>query len=484
MQDNDLSWEDLEKALSTYSETLLERMVPGEVREKFQTLDDAEQALVASPEDSEAALFIFWTIYDPETPPQLTASEELRQTLTSLKEKVYPAREPGIHIAGALYVVQKRLSAITSDAVTLEENEELLEDVLGSFGQIDTGKLHEYLKHSLDAIQGILFLEKFALLCEGKKYQDALGYLFWSILLIGEAGMTLQREGAPDAALDVQKAADACWSLLNEASSGTDWKQLAHISRQLAWAPVLDVMETTVKCEGEKLTWVEFWRLAEGRCLANLDFRTAYQLLKEQEEEWHRDRLRRDFLGDNWRDLEPESQKHLVQMERDWYQSERSGGRVEAAANELLRLFECELRALIFNRIRHSINEILKNPESRKRMNIRSRSAKRLSLSEMITFLGEAANSHSLDSLPVRNLIGNFPVSQEDRDFLFIHLPRYLRDLRDVRHAIEYHRTDAKARSGLKNMRQKALGIGEPSVLRRLLQVKRSVVRRRYPSQS
>ncbi|MCL0057597.1 hypothetical protein M1N05_00810 [Dehalococcoidales bacterium] len=174
--------------------------------------------------------------------------------------------------------------------------------------------------------------------------------------------------------------------------------------------------------------------------------------------------------------LEAESLKALIQAEVAWHESQPAGGRIEATANELRLVFESELRALILKPAGESVNQVLRNRELTKPLNIKSKDNRGLSLREMAILLTEAGKTNSVAGLPIRQLIERFPLNQKDKDFLYVDLPNYLHKLSDVRRLGEHpRRSDAvQLRSRARDVRRKALGIGEESYLVRLLTIKRA----------
>jgi len=186
-------------------------------------------------------------------------------------------------------------------------------------------------------------------------------------------------------------------------------------------------------------------------------------------------RLKLDFLEEDLGLLERSSLKALIQAENTWYESPAMGGRHEGMVNELRLVFEHEVDATVFRdrQVRKSIDNILADREKKKKLYLNSRPGAKLSLQDMATFLELAGKEDALEGLAIRSYIKSLSLPDGDRDFLVSKLPEYLRKLAGARAKPEHRETVPL--ETMKSLRRTALGIGEPSYLRKLLNIKKAV---------
>ena len=337
--------------------------------------------------------------------------------------------------------------------------------------------LQEQREESLSAVMSLFLNEQFKANRKRNRNEEALSSFAMAVALW--AGSTSSLEGE----LDLQAAVDCCGDIFLNKSAVHDWESVANscclVVDNLSEIPDNGdlVLQDVLDKHGWSWSAVSYWQRASTLAEMEMTPPQLKQVLDNQRNSFHLDRLKNDFLEDFINALEPDSLKALIQAEKNWHESQPMGGRVEATANELRLVFERELIVLIFDLAREPVNQILQNPELRNRLKIQSKDTSRLSLREMAILLTEAGNTHSLTGLPIRELVECFPISRKDKDFLYVRLPRYLHDLSNVRRSSEHpSRSDAiQLRGRTRVMRRKALGIGEESYLVRLLTIKKAV---------
>lgn len=336
--------------------------------------------------------------------------------------------------------------------------------------------IQEQREESLSAVMSLFLKEQFKANKKRNRNEEALSSFAMAVALW--VGSTSSLEGE----LELQAAVDCCENIFLNKSAVRDWESVANscclVVDNLSEFPDSGdlVLQDVLDKQGWSWSAVSYWQRASTLAEMEMTPPQLKQVLDNQRNSVHLDRLKNDFLGDFINVLEPDSLKALIQAEKDWYESQPMGGRVEATANELRLVFERELIVLIFDLAREPVNQILQNQELRKRLNIQSKDTSRLSLREMAILLTEAGKTHSLTGLPIRKMVECFPIGRKDKDFLYVRLPRYLHDLSDVRRSSEHpSRSDAiQLRDKTRVVRRKVLGIGEESYLVRLLTIKKA----------
>lgn len=340
--------------------------------------------------------------------------------------------------------------------------------------------LQEQREESLSAVMSLFLNEQFKAHRIHNRNEEALSCFGTAVHLLARATSALEGE------LSLQAAVDCCEDIFLCKSAVRDWQSVANacslVLGSLSEYPDsydLHILQDVLDKQGWAWPAISYWQRASTRADNEMSPTQFKQLQDLEKQSAHLSRLKNDFLEDSTSSLEPESLRALIQGEIAWYESQPAGGRIEATANELRHVFESELRVLIFERAKDTVSQILHNQELRRRLNIESRDTSRLSLREMAILLTEAGNTHSLAALGIRELVEGFPISREDKDFLCVYLPQYLHTLSDVRRSSEHpSRSDAvQLRSKTRDVRRKALGIGDKSYLKRLSAIKKAVCR-------
>jgi hypothetical protein len=207
--------------------------------------------------------------------------------------------------------------------------------------------------------------------------------------------------------------------------------------------------------------------------------------VQERLREKHKKRLRK-LLEGAWDGLDTNTQRALVQMEICLHESPEQGGREEAAPNELRHAFIWELKTLLFNRAAPILISTLNDKKKRKELGIGSKaSVTSLDLQHMATFLKEAGERNCLRVLSFKEFVESLIKSDRDRGFLYNELPDYLRELAEQRAEKEHPGAKREKGSSLTrkmveqkdiwDLRSEALGIGRPSYLRRLVEIKKAI---------
>jgi hypothetical protein len=253
-----------------------------------------------------------------------------------------------------------------------------------------------------------------------------------------------------------------------------EWCQLIHESLDAD----IDDLKRDTKIEALGSIWEasDYWQractLAETKMLPD-EYNRAQD---DREKTKHLTRLKRDFFENSWDLLEKESRRQLISVELAWYDAFDQGGRVEAALNELRLVFETELDALIFGdkQIKQFVKGCLSDREKRDIFQLSSKNSNgKTGLNNMAKLLKEAGNRKSFHAVPLQQFINvNFTIDATQKDFLYKDLPPYIERLNATRTGPEHH--DPAPPEEIATLRRKALGIGEPSHLLRLLEIKKA----------
>jgi len=265
-------------------------------------------------------------------------------------------------------------------------------------------------------------------------------------------------------------------------SKVSDWKGIANSCRILSAnddIPVsLELQPVGVQIvDYTGIAWepISYWEHAKAIAEYNISGDELHNYLQSEKDGWHAKRLKLDFLEDLFEVMEKESQQALIEAERNWFESRDTGGRIGAAANEMQIVFERELKAIVFDRNVTSINNILMNTETMKQLGIKARDISRLTAWGMATLLREAGNKNSQSCSAITQFITHLPLNSNDVAFLYKDLPDYLEELLKIRNPSVHHGdiSENELSNGIRKIRRKALGIGQPGYLTILLNIKK-----------
>lgn len=407
-------------------------------------------------------------------------SPEVAEDLISLGERAFwYIREHNELYAGSLFSERQALQFLAQAGYVVNPVASN-EMNTTTFTELPKSPLQAQREESLSAVICLFLNEQFKADRKSGRNEEALSSFAMAVALW--AGSTSSLEGE----LSVQDAVDCCESIFLNKSAVRDWESVANscclIVDNLSQFPDSDDLALHDVSDSQGWSWgVVYWQRASTRAENEMSPSQFKQVLDVEKRSSHINRLVNDFLEDLFVDLEPDSREALIQAEMNWYESRAMGGRVIAAANELRHVFEHELRSLIFKPLRESIDQMLQDQSLRNELRIKSKRAKGLNLTEMAILLKEAGKTSSLMGLPIRQMIEDFPVGQEDKIFLYVHLPTYLSNLIfDARNPSEHPAGVSKKEleRRIKDMRRIALGIGSESYIVHLLKIKKVVMER------
>jgi len=340
----------------------------------------------------------------------------------------------------------------------------------------ETSPTEEQRKQSLWAVSAMFCNEAFKAKFDSGADEEALTCFAKACRLWQESWSGLSGE------LNLVEAANCFERLKLTRTAVSSWKTVAEscnlIRDSLGTFPESEDLESNLEIldrQKRPFEAIAYWQqaatYAEGK-MSPSDFNLV---LDAREKGAISKRLKQDFLEEAYELLEEGSRKALIEAESRWYESLTLGGRREGMVNELRLAFEHEVDATVFRdrQVRKSIDKILANAAIRKRLHLSSKPGGRLGLQDMATLLELAGNEHALEALAVRSYIESLSLPDDDRDFLVSKLPEYLHKLAGTRAKPE-HREKVPLET-MKSLRRRALGIGEPSYLRKLLNIKKAV---------
>lgn len=304
----------------------------------------------------------------------------------------------------------------------------------------------------------------------------ALGALLDGSILID--GMLIPYIGKPfaDASSHGTFAHVQRWfaAMLDDPSQVVDWGAVSEASQSLAAGFRADMgvrrsYEDDVP-EWESLEWA-YWEQAAKLAMSRLTPDQLALALRRRDEEQHRVRLSADVFYDTWEHMEPATRSQLITMERNWYESNRSPEDLGNIPNDLRKICEIELRGCLYP-FRSTIERMLSDSTLAATLTLHSRRFESISLGDMAKLL-ECVHDSVDRAKPLRAALELAPLTDKEREFMLVWLPRYARDLWYARNKSEHEfRWDAKqtARS-----RRRLLGIDCPGILPQLIRIKRKL---------
>lgn len=304
----------------------------------------------------------------------------------------------------------------------------------------------------------------------------ALGALLDGSILID--GMLIPYIGKPfaDASSHGAFAHVQRWfaAMLDDPSQVVDWGAVSEASQSLAAGFRADMSvrrsyEDDVP-EWEPLEWA-YWEQAAKGTLSRLTPDQLIVALRRHDKEQYRARLRFDVFFDTWEFMEPATQAQLIAMERTWYESNGAPEALGNIPNDLRKICELELRGCVYP-FRTTIEHMLRDPALRNDLGLRSRSFDGISLGDLARLLGWVQDSGD-KARSLRTALESTALTDKEREFMLVYLPRWARDLWYARNDSEHaFRWDAKR---IARFRRSLLGIDCRGILPQLVRVKRKL---------
>jgi len=201
-------------------------------------------------------------------------------------------------------------------------------------------------------------------------------------------------------------------------------------------------------------------------CDGRLSHKEILQVVEQQKRDYQEKRLRTDFFGDLWWDLELGTRERVISAEYEWYDGFDRRSYVRSAIEHYSAALEIELRALVFSvdEVRRCVKGIIDKQRDdrsyRRSMQINSRTAESLNLKDISKLLRYAMENRK-DVEPIRKAILALPVAEHKKalfsqgqfleDLLHVYLLRI-----DSTHTLE--NPDILLRT--RDLRRRILGIG------------------------
>jgi hypothetical protein len=287
---------------------------------------------------------------------------------------------------------------------------------------------------------------------------------------------------------DLQEGADCFEQLFLDTSQVSDWKSIENacevIKSSLESGPRnwinMAFNHTITDHTGKDYLPIAYWQRAITIAQKEIRPGDLILALRLAQENYHRDRLKIDFLGSLLAVMEGMARRKLISGEIAWYQCSSSGGAPEQVVDNVRQVFEIELKTMVFRNISDSVNRLLSDGEKRKSLGIKSTYVERLSAFEMALLLSEANKQSSLCGLPIRDFLKKTRITQDDRLFLTDKLPFFIfNELNPVRRVVAHGDKDNNMDKLIKSaseIRRKALGIGDRGYLIWLLEIKQKLI--------
>ena len=257
---------------------------------------------------------------------------------------------------------------------------------------------------------------------------------------------------------DIQEAADIFEEIKRHPKDIANWSNVrlyCDVLRYLGYCELYDgLLDGITDSSGEEFGAGEYWgkaiTFAEERMqIISCPFHIPTREARERAET--EDRLKRDFLFENWRGLPGESLQILVDAEIAWIH-----GRLSDMMKEFRPFLEMVLPALF----------VFLRPT------IREKGDPRLPL----TVMRDDIKGNRM----VRASIRGMKIQEHDKQWVISYLPTFLSEVIDLRNYFEKERHQQKSPEKERHMRDKAisvrrtlLGIGCAGILPRLMEIKK-----------
>jgi len=330
----------------------------------------------------------------------------------------------------------------------------------------------EQRRQSLSAVAALLYSEASRRDRESNLHEMALRDFSIAACLWAASVSSMKGE------LALTEAADSFERLWMTKSSVSDWDEVAESCRLIGenldtesedLQPDIEIRDTT----GFPWEAITYWEHAATAAHVEMTPPAFKMVLEKTRETMYAERLERDFFEDAWPQLEERTRRALVSMEMAWYDAPKQGGRTVAAVNELRHAFQCELNSLLSGSLRKAMDVILNEQRLRKQLELSAKpSTRSLGLRDVAILLEDAGRKNSTSTLSLRQSIADLHLPAVDRSFLVERLPPYLRRLAMTRNEPEHGIERGQLLRQIGQLRREALGIGEASYLRRLVEIK------------
>ncbi|MGA8849394.1 MAG: hypothetical protein WB564_06190 [Dehalococcoidia bacterium] len=459
--------------------------------------DSCIRILRDNPAKREAAFALFWGTYlGTEQPP--TLADQHIEEVKHLFENGHPGAVgvedmPNIafvklHLAGALAVCLIRpdyptyentsLVAILERAIEayyLSQPPELDLDDPKAWGKELADK--DLFGFSTILLSGIIRIELASIRVSQMRYEDALSHISegaWDICAttIEQATEYSAETGHVDFhnngflpylphlghEFDIQEAADIFEEIKKHPKDINDWgsvKLYCDVLKYLGYIELYDgLLDDITDSSGEEFVAGEYWGKAITFAEQRMQIISSpfHILTKEKQERAEtEDRLKRDFLSENWRELPGESLQKLVDAEIAWIH-----GRLGDMMKEFRPFLEMVLPSIF----------IFLRPTTRERGDPRL----------PLTVMRDGIKGKQIIQASIRGL----KIQEHDKQWVIGYLPTFLNEVIGLRNYFEKERLQQKSPETEEKMRDKAisvrrtlLGIGCEGVLPQLLEIKK-----------
>ena len=213
-------------------------------------------------------------------------------------------------------------------------------------------------------------------------------------------------------------------------------------------------------------------------CEAKLSQTQVYEILKEQQADFHTQRFTNDYLVNLWNCLEENTKERLIKAETNWY-TRKPPVSLTSAFKEYASALEIELKAILFRSVEQDIQRIL--PKYKDKDNfpfLSSPHAYSLYLSDMGKILGYLGQNSSKpihsDFISIQRAISNLPISCGLKAFLT--QKEFTMDLGDIyriRNADVHLATIGLSQCSY--LRNRILGIGTKGYLAYIAEIKKQL---------
>jgi hypothetical protein len=301
------------------------------------------------------------------------------------------------------------------------------------------------------------------------KYLDRTGYTYTLISELFANEENIKQGKIQDPFVN----AIAAWEQLkNKPDPIQNWRELRFYLDELY------TFSDDNKCGPDELADFVYFPRQFSFCEAKLSQPQVYEILKEQQADFHIQRFTKDFLVNLWDCLEENAKERLIKAETNWY-TRKHPVRLTSAFTEYAIALEIELRAILFRSVEQDIQRILpKYKDKNNFMFLSSPHAYSLYLSDMGRILGylgqNSSKSIHSDFISIQRAISNLPISGGLKAFLTQkEFTMDLGDIYQIRNADVHLIT--RGLSQCSDLRDKLLGIGAKGYIANIAEIKKQL---------
>ncbi|ADJ26552.1 hypothetical protein Dehly_1261 [Dehalogenimonas lykanthroporepellens BL-DC-9] len=334
-------------------------------------------------------------------------------------------------------------------------------------------KRYDYPKDSYSALLSVFLSYGFKHFKGTDDYEKAIMYFSYAIALRVGSDICLGE------VIKQQEAVDVMEYILAPGFSVSSWEIVAD-----ACALIHDNLESISDTEdidrdlevtdsqGKTQFASDYWQKAKTLAETKMAPEQLRDYLNLKENDWHKTRLFTDFFKEYMNLFSTEGLQNLIAMEINWYSNEAQGATKGGAISSLDKCMRHELEYLVFKPIQPHIDAIFRNKDLVVSLSLSAKDKpQHLGLRNMSLILSAVGNQDIRDTrlIPPFEAIIKLGFKKASLGFIFNELPEFLKKLSDCRNEQQHGSLDKNTIKVFEVLRDQALGIGAPGILKRML---------------